>query len=145
MAQEIDKLRQHELASAEAGEWLRSQDDLLLEQDSSVGVLTLETWKSMQPGGLGPSTPGPVRWSIQACDSLTRYPTPWEVWVWTRGASWQVNVMDPREGDIRALFRSDGSWIDAEGRRGTWSGVKEGGPESVMRGILRVRRRPGPQ
>lgn len=145
MAQEMGKIHQHELASGEAGDWLRSQGDSLFVQDNIVRVLTLDTWKSMQPGGPGRSTPGPVQWSIQACDSLTRYPTPWEVWVWTRGASWQINVTSPRDVDTRALFRSDGSWIDAEGRRGTWSGVKEGGPESVMRGILRIRRRLGPQ
>lgn len=144
IAQEMDKLLQYELAAGEDGSWLMAQEGSLFEEDNTVRVLSLEAWKSMQPGGVGPSTPGPARWAIQACDSLPRYPVPWAVWVWTRGASWQVNVMSPSAEGIRALFRSDGSWIDAKGRPGNWSGVKEGGPESVMRGILRVRRSPGP-
>ncbi len=145
MAHELAKIPQYELAGGEAGDWLRGQGDALFEEDSLIRVHSLETWKALQTGRGGRPAHGPVQWSIQACESLTRYPTSWDVWVWTRGTSWQVNVMRPRADGVTACFRSDGTWIDAEGRRGNWSGVKEGGPESVMRGILRIRRRPGPQ
>ncbi len=143
MTHELAKIPQYELAEGEAGDWLREQGDSLFEEDSVIRVHGLETWKALQAGRGRRPAHGPVQWSIQACESLTRYPTPWEVWVWTMGPSWQVNVMSPREDGVRSCFRSDGSWIDSEGRRGAWSGVKEGGPESVMRGILRIRRRPG--
>jgi len=133
---EIAKIPQYELAKGAVGHWLRSQSESLMPEDNVILVRDYEEWRSTHLAGRGKFSFGPLLWSIQACDSLPRYPHDYVYWVWTRGEHWQLLVVDGQTNDIAATFRSDGSWAGAGGRESAWSNVKEGGPDAVIRSLL---------
>jgi hypothetical protein len=136
MTHELSKIPQYELAKGAVGHWLRSQSESLMPEDNVILVRDYEEWRSTHLAGRGKFSFGPLLWSIQACDSLPRYPHDYVFWVWTRGEHWQLLVVDGRTSDIAATFRSDGSWTGANGRESAWSNVKEGGPDAVIRSLL---------
>ena len=133
---EIVKMPQFELAKGPAGDWLRSQQDSLLPEDNVIRVHNYEEWRCVRLADRGKSTSGPLLWTIQACDSVPRYPHDYVFWVWTRGEYWQVHVVDGQTSELAATFRSDGSWSEANGSSRTWSSVMEGGPDAVIRSLL---------
>lgn len=133
---EIAKMPQFELANGPAGDWLRSQQDSLLPEDNVILVRHYEDWRVAHLAGRGNSSSGPLLWSIQACDSVPRYPHDYGYWVWTRGEHWQILVVDGHTSEIAVTFRSDGSWAGPNGRQSAWANVKEGGPDAVIRSLL---------
>ncbi|MDQ1249356.1 MAG: hypothetical protein QG597_3731, partial [Actinomycetota bacterium] len=81
--------------------------------------------------------PETLAWSRDAAAEIMRTLPSTTAEFLRRDERWELRVFDGPMSTLVVAFRSDGSWVTADQRIGTWRSVKEGGAQIIARSIAR--------
>ena len=134
------------------GNWIRGADGLFRAED--VVTIDYAVWRDLQSPEPLVGESGAPQWTVRAADVILEQVVTAQAWTWCSAERWQVEIHDSYGARPLVSFRSDGSWVEIDGRHGQWSSVLEGGPQAVADSLVRrafpdrssgVRTQPGPR
>lgn len=104
------------------------EDRGLLDEPIARHVLGRDVARAVD---LVPGEPGEasLQYAVETAQQVLRS-LPWaRAEVLVSRPRWEIRVFQGARSDLVVAFRSDGTWVEFDGRPGAWSGVKEGGPD----------------
>ena len=127
--------RGHRSLETPFGDWIRAVDALF--PADKVTTVDYSAWRTLQEAEPRPGQPGMTVWTVRTTDAILDMIPTAQAWVWLTDERWQLQVFDHRTETMIVAFRSDGTWVESDGRLSGWSSILEGGPPEVARNLFR--------
>ena len=109
------------------GDWIRLQPEGLFDDEPTT--LGLDEWRSIVEEGSDRALTKAR--AVTALEAVRLSGLPIQTEVWVRGEHWQATAVTPATQTLVLAMRSDGTWVEFDGYKGGWDGLKEGGPEAL--------------
>lgn len=110
-----------------SSDWIDSQNEDLSTHDADTQLF--DQWRDLPHSN--PRDRRYKEWTVAAVDTMLCTGIPMVAELWTQGPHWQVTLKASPSQRFIAAFRSDGTWVESNGRQSNWGSVLEGGPEQV--------------